>query len=203
MGIVTLNDSVGPLMRLGGGARGPAVFSDRACPTVLSRDPARWVRSPASEAQQRSTSRCVYTATRRATLPARWSRAASGAPTSIHQHDLAIAWVSDQASCPAQLTAPADRARLDVSSAILPQSPTRTSPFLAPQETRLPHMALLSLNDVRLAFTAAPLLDSVSLQIDDGERLGLVGRNGAGKSTLLKILDGSLTPDAGNVVQQP
>ena len=54
MGIVTLNDSVGPLMRLGGGARGPAVFSDRACPTVLSRDPARWVRSPASEAQQRS-----------------------------------------------------------------------------------------------------------------------------------------------------
>jgi hypothetical protein len=28
MGIVTLNDSVGPLVRLGGGARGPAVFSD-------------------------------------------------------------------------------------------------------------------------------------------------------------------------------
>jgi len=33
MGIVTLNDSVGPLVRLGGGARGPAVFSDmgRCC----------------------------------------------------------------------------------------------------------------------------------------------------------------------------
>jgi ATP-binding cassette subfamily F protein uup len=64
-------------------------------------------------------------------------------------------------------------------------------------------MALLSLNDVRLTFAAAPLLDSVSLQIDDGERLGLVGRNGAGKSTLLKILEGSLAPDAGNVVRQP
>jgi len=64
-------------------------------------------------------------------------------------------------------------------------------------------MALLSLSDVRLTFAGPPLLDSVSLQIDDGERLGLVGRNGAGKSTLLKILDGSLDPDAGDVVRQP
>src|SRR5207249_7190071 len=64
-------------------------------------------------------------------------------------------------------------------------------------------MALLSLNGVSLTFAGPPLLDAVSLQIDDGERLGLVGRNGAGKSTLLKILQGSLAPDAGNVVRQP
>jgi ATP-binding cassette subfamily F protein uup len=63
-------------------------------------------------------------------------------------------------------------------------------------------MALLSLSDVRLTFAGPPLLDSVSLQIDDGERLGLVGRNGAGKSTLLKILEGSLAPDSGTVVRQ-
>jgi ATP-binding cassette subfamily F protein uup len=43
----------------------------------------------------------------------------------------------------------------------------------------------------------------VNLQIDDGERLGLLGRNGAGKSTLLKILDGTLAPDCGDVVRQP
>ncbi len=63
-------------------------------------------------------------------------------------------------------------------------------------------MPLLSLNDVRLTFAGPALLDSVNLQIDDGERLGLLGRNGAGKSTLLRILEGTLAPDAGNVVRQ-
>ena len=47
-------------------------------------------------------------------------------------------------------------------------------------------MPLISLNDVSLTFAGPALLDSVSLQIDDGERLGLLGRNGAGKSTLLQ-----------------
>jgi ATP-binding cassette subfamily F protein uup len=64
-------------------------------------------------------------------------------------------------------------------------------------------MALLSLNDVSLTFAGPALLNSVSLQIDDGERLGLLGRNGAGKTTLLKILEGTLVPDSGEVVPQP
>ncbi len=64
-------------------------------------------------------------------------------------------------------------------------------------------MALISLNGVSLTYAGPPLLDAVSLQIDDGERLGLLGRNGAGKSTLLKVLEGTLAPDAGDVVRQP
>jgi ATP-binding cassette subfamily F protein uup len=64
-------------------------------------------------------------------------------------------------------------------------------------------MALISLNSVSLTFAGPPLLDSVNLQIDDGERLGLLGRNGAGKSTLLKILEGTLAPDSGDMVRHP
>jgi ATP-binding cassette subfamily F protein uup len=62
---------------------------------------------------------------------------------------------------------------------------------------------LISLNDVSLTFAGPPLLNAVNLQIEDGERLGLLGRNGAGKSTLLKILEGTIAPDSGDVVRQP
>src|SRR5437667_10210182 len=64
-------------------------------------------------------------------------------------------------------------------------------------------MALLSLNDVSLTFAGPPLLSRVNLQIDDGERIGLIGRNGAGKSTLLQILAGAQLPDSGEVVRDP
>ena len=74
--------------------------------------------------------------------------------------------------------------------------------FILRPETSEP-MPLISLNNVRLTFVGPALLDSVGLQIEDGERLGLLGRNGAGKSTLLKILAGTLAPDSGDVVRQP
>ena len=59
-------------------------------------------------------------------------------------------------------------------------------------------MALVSLKDVRLAFGGPELIDGVSLQIERGERVCLVGRNGAGKSTLMKIISGEIIPDAGD-----
>lgn len=42
-------------------------------------------------------------------------------------------------------------------------------------------------------------LDSVSLQISDGQTVGIIGRNGAGKSTLLRVLSGIVTPTHGTI----
>ena len=60
-------------------------------------------------------------------------------------------------------------------------------------------MALLSIKDVTFTFTHPVLLDGVTVNIERGERVGLVGRNGAGKSTLLKLIGGELKPDDGGV----
>lgn len=62
-------------------------------------------------------------------------------------------------------------------------------------------MALVSLQEVRIAFGGPELLDGVTFQIERGERVCLVGRNGAGKSTLMKIVDGELTPDSGEIIR--
>ena len=62
-------------------------------------------------------------------------------------------------------------------------------------------MAVLSLQDVRVSFGEPPLLDEVSLQLEAGERVGILGRNGTGKSTLMKLIQGEIRPDAGQVVR--
>ena len=53
-------------------------------------------------------------------------------------------------------------------------------------------MALITLRNITLAFGGPPLFDGVSLQIEAGDRLCLLGRNGTGKSTLLKVISGDL-----------
>lgn len=63
-------------------------------------------------------------------------------------------------------------------------------------------MALISLQDVKLAFGGPQILDGVDIQIERGERVCLVGRNGEGKSTLMKIMGGELDPDEGRVVRE-
>ena len=60
-------------------------------------------------------------------------------------------------------------------------------------------MALVSCRQLRVAFGGPLLLDDAGLQLERGERVGLLGRNGEGKSTLLKIVAGALRPDSGEV----
>jgi ATP-binding cassette subfamily F protein 3 len=60
---------------------------------------------------------------------------------------------------------------------------------------------MIQLSSLSKSFGDRVLLDAVSWQIDDRERVGLAGPNGAGKTTLLKILAGLDEPDSGTVVK--
>ncbi|WP_028357731.1 ATP-binding cassette domain-containing protein [Brackiella oedipodis] len=61
---------------------------------------------------------------------------------------------------------------------------------------------LITLTNASLAFGHHALLDQVNFTIQQGERIGLIGRNGAGKSSLLKVLDGRVQADDGEVSVQ-
>lgn len=60
-------------------------------------------------------------------------------------------------------------------------------------------MIVLSCKNVSKAYGIEVILKSVTISIDEGERVGLVGPNGAGKSTLLKIITKQLDPDDGEI----
>jgi len=58
---------------------------------------------------------------------------------------------------------------------------------------------LINLEQVSKSFGIKPLLDSVSLGVNEGERIGVVGLNGGGKTTMLEVLAGLEEPDSGRV----
>lgn len=71
---------------------------------------------------------------------------------------------------------------------------------------------MLALEEVSLSYHARRksfdhgshhVLNSVSLQLFEGETLGIIGRNGVGKTTMLRIMAGILAPTAGRVIQYP
>jgi ATP-binding cassette subfamily F protein uup len=60
-------------------------------------------------------------------------------------------------------------------------------------------MAFLSLVDGELAYGLMPLLDQAAFTLEDGDRIGLIGRNGSGKSALLGVIAGRVALDDGEV----
>ncbi|MBL4591506.1 MAG: ABC-F family ATP-binding cassette domain-containing protein, partial [Phycisphaerales bacterium] len=61
---------------------------------------------------------------------------------------------------------------------------------------------LLTARSLTKAYPSNILFEGVSINIEDGERIGLIGPNGSGKTTLLKILAGSLSSDQGEIVRK-
>ncbi|MBY5973525.1 ABC-F family ATP-binding cassette domain-containing protein [Ferrimonas balearica] len=62
---------------------------------------------------------------------------------------------------------------------------------------------LLQLTSISLTFGGDPVFDDLSLSVQPGDRVALVGRNGSGKSTLMKVMAGLVEADKGEVVLSP
>lgn len=61
---------------------------------------------------------------------------------------------------------------------------------------------IINATDVVVRYNDRMILDAATLAIDEGQRIGLVGRNGCGKTTFLKLLAGLQSPDAGSVTRR-
>jgi len=64
-------------------------------------------------------------------------------------------------------------------------------------------MTAVRLADVTFGYGSPPQIEHVTLNIEEGERVGLLGRNGVGKSTLLKLIAGELKPETGSISLPP
>lgn len=61
---------------------------------------------------------------------------------------------------------------------------------------------ILTATDITVRYGTRAVLDSATLAIEEGDRIGLVGRNGCGKTTFLKLLAGVQSPDIGSVIRR-
>ena len=61
---------------------------------------------------------------------------------------------------------------------------------------------LLSANKLTFGYAGETLLEEISFQLNEGERVGLIGANGEGKTTLLKLILDELTPDSGEIFRK-
>ncbi len=72
-----------------------------------------------------------------------------------------------------------------------------------PARNEVHHVAyLLGCENVHLEYPTKKIFDSVTLGIDEGDRIGIVGGNGDGKSTLLSLLAGAVEPDDGRIAHR-
>jgi len=90
------------------------------------------------------------------------------------------------------------RSRRKTSYAADGRGPTAEWPTLARREFKEPACQIV-LTDVSVKRADLQILDQVSLSVDPGSIVGIVGLNGSGKTTLLNVISGLILPDAGTV----
>src|SRR6266540_1128600 len=61
---------------------------------------------------------------------------------------------------------------------------------------------ILIATELAVRYNGRAVLEGATLAIDEGDRIGLVGRNGCGKTTFLRILAGLQSPDSGDVARR-
>jgi iron complex transport system ATP-binding protein len=61
-------------------------------------------------------------------------------------------------------------------------------------------MSIISAKNINFSYAAKPVMEDVSFAIDEAQIVAIIGPNGSGKTTLLKIINGTLFPDAGQML---
>ncbi len=61
-------------------------------------------------------------------------------------------------------------------------------------------MSLLNISELTMSYNGPPLLDNVSCRVEEGQRIGLLGRNGAGKTTFMRLIAGQEESDSGALI---
>ena len=64
-------------------------------------------------------------------------------------------------------------------------------------------MSLIRLNNISMKYEDRPVLRNVFFKLQEGERVGLIGKNGTGKTTVLKLILDQIEPTAGAVEREP
>jgi ATPase subunit of ABC transporter with duplicated ATPase domains len=76
---------------------------------------------------------------------------------------------------------------------------SRVSPYIRFEQNRKLHRQAVTLEDVSHQYDDTPLFQNVSMQIEAGEKVAIIGPNGVGKTTLLRCLANDLTPSGGHI----
>ncbi|OXY82696.1 ABC-F family ATPase [Oceanimonas doudoroffii] len=76
---------------------------------------------------------------------------------------------------------------------------SRQNPFIRFEQDKKLYRNILEMEGLAKGYGEAPLFKNLSMMVEVGERIAILGTNGIGKSTLVKTLVGELAPDSGNI----